>query len=124
MDRCECYKYGERFECRYSEYGKPYGIMVGYNYCSGTKERETCSCGGNKIKCDFYPQVKEKALYELKGIKTNADKIRSMTDEELAQLMDNSLNYFNCDMCEFYVPHCNGEHCQEYILKWLKSEIK
>ena len=35
-----------------------------------------------------------------------------------------SYNYFNCDMCEFYVPHCNGEHCQEYILKWLKSEIK
>lgn len=26
--------------------------------CNGTKEREVCSCGGNKEKCDFYPEMR------------------------------------------------------------------
>ena len=34
---CECYK---------TEYGK--------TVCYGTKEREACSCGGDKNKCNFY----------------------------------------------------------------------
>lgn len=34
---CECYKI---------EYGKA--------ICYGTKEREECSCGGDKNKCNFY----------------------------------------------------------------------
>ena len=32
--------------------------------CWGTKERDECSCGGDRIKCDFYPEVREKALRE------------------------------------------------------------
>lgn len=57
--------------------------------------------------------------------RTNADRIRSMTDEELAELMDDDLKYFNCNICE--LPNkadCDGSCCKEYILKWLKSEIK
>lgn len=27
-----------------------------YERCKGTKEMEPCTCGGNKSKCDFYPQ--------------------------------------------------------------------
>lgn len=29
--------------------------------CYGTKECEPCSCKGNELKCDFYPEVIEKA---------------------------------------------------------------
>lgn len=29
--------------------------------CWGTKEREECSCGGDRTRCDFYPEVREKA---------------------------------------------------------------
>lgn len=125
MDRCECYKCGERFECRYSD-GRPYGIMVGYNYCSDTKECDACSCGGDKTKCDFYPDIKRKAIYKLKGIKTNADRIRHMTDEELAGLIDNSMNVFSCPMCDMYeqADICEPEDCYGHILKWLKKEIK
>ena len=47
--------------------------------CYGTKEKEPCSCGGNPVKCDFYEEVREKYIH-----RTNADRIRSMNDEELA----------------------------------------
>lgn len=29
--------------------------------CWGTRERDACSCGGDKMKCDFYPEVRERA---------------------------------------------------------------
>ena len=29
--------------------------------CNGTRERDECDCGGDRIKCDFYPNVREKA---------------------------------------------------------------
>ena len=27
--------------------------------CYGTKNQETCTCGGDSSKCDFYPKVRE-----------------------------------------------------------------
>lgn len=30
-------------------------------YCSGTKNQENCSCDGDRTRCDFYPEVREKA---------------------------------------------------------------
>lgn len=30
--------------------------------CWGTKEMEPCSCGGDKSKCDFYPELRERSL--------------------------------------------------------------
>lgn len=33
--------------------------------CWGTRERDICSCGGDRTKCDFYPEVREKALSEI-----------------------------------------------------------
>ena len=37
-------------------------IKVGF--CNGTRERERCSCKGNRLECDFYSEVKEKAQKE------------------------------------------------------------
>lgn len=56
---------------------------------------------------------------------TNADRIRSMTDEELAKLMDEATDYFNCDECEFrHLDDCGTSLlCQRHILKWLKQEV-
>lgn len=124
MDKCECYKWGERFECRYSN-GRPYGIMVGYNYCSGTKECDACSCGGDKTKCDFYPDIKRKAIYKLKGIKTNADRIRHMTDEELAKFMTYGNEWDEiCDRCKQFDGCQDNVFCMSKALEWLKKEIK
>lgn len=30
-------------------------IVEDQSYCAGTKERESCTCGGDRRKCDFYP---------------------------------------------------------------------
>ena len=52
--------------------------------CWGTKECEACSCGGDEAKCDFYDYVRERAK-SLSQKPTNADRIRAMTNEELAE---------------------------------------
>lgn len=63
---------------------------------------------------------------------TNADVIRDMSDEQLAELMDNSLEYFNCNVCEFRMSiedsedidtGCDMYSCKPYILKWLQKEV-
>ena len=44
MERCECY----------------YSRNV-YSVCLGAKELERCYCGGDKSKCDFYPEKRKAA---------------------------------------------------------------
>ena len=63
--KCDCYR--TRIVKHYlSEYEKGYyaalhgGARVDFideeeSYCIGTKEREFCTCSGDKRKCDFYP---------------------------------------------------------------------
>ena len=38
-----------------------YTTYCGESRCLGTKEVETCSCGGDKSNCDFYPEKRKKA---------------------------------------------------------------
>ena len=45
MERCECY----------------YSRNV-YSVCLGAKELERCYCGGDKSKCDFYPEKRKAAI--------------------------------------------------------------
>ena len=55
---------------------------------------------------------------------TNADRIRSMTDEELAEFFE-KLEVV-CDMCAFKVGCCNiaPDNCKSGLLKWLQSEVE
>ena len=63
MNKCTCYCTGGRI--LYDHMGfKTY--TESYGYCNGTKEREECSCGGDRTKCEFYPEVRERALKEQK----------------------------------------------------------
>lgn len=52
---------------------------------------------------------------------TNADRIRAMSDEDLAINMmcpnENGLAEIDCDKCD----NCN---CYECLLKWLQSEVE
>jgi hypothetical protein len=56
--------------------------------------------------------------------KTNADRIRAMSDEELMQFLFNEVS--NNTICSFCVPtmrtkcKCDG-HCKNGILEWLKQ---
>ena len=53
---------------------------------------------------------------------TNAEKIRNMSDEELAKFLSNKLNCYDCDAllnpCNMALP------CQQNYLNWLQSEVK
>lgn len=51
---------------------------------------------------------------------TNADRIRAMSDEELARLHSTATA---CHRCE--VPGCDGGHlnCYDIWLDWLKQEV-
>ena len=64
---------------------------------------------------------------------TNADRIRSMSDEEFAEFWlqhcDNPIMEFNediCDLCNTYKSRgqCDDEYCKEAIVKWLQSEVE
>ena len=61
-NKCDCYETVERL-CYTPFYTQSYYKTVGI--CNGTKEREECSCSGNKTKCDFYPEVRDKANKEV-----------------------------------------------------------
>ncbi|MBO7677530.1 MAG: hypothetical protein J6S49_08455 [Erysipelotrichaceae bacterium] len=52
--------------------------------------------------------------------KTNADRIRAMSDEELASVITD-------DWCEIVCNGtylCNDGTCEQHVLKWLKEEVK
>ena len=49
--------------------------------------------------------------------KTNADRIRQMTDEELAAVL-------RCNSCLYQnMPECESSECKYGILAWLRKEV-
>lgn len=56
---------------------------------------------------------------------TNEEKVRAMTTEELANLINDSVDFFSCDECANPSRNknsfCDGS-CIPWILQWLKSE--
>lgn len=54
--------------------------------------------------------------------KTNGDRIRQMTDEELSEMLLLSTCYFRCDKCKYY-NKCIGKSCTEAALEWLKQVV-
>lgn len=60
---------------------------------------------------------------------TNADSIRSMTDEELAEVIYNGISSDPCDYCKHNNLHCDGSPCRgkahtEIIVEWLQQPAK
>ncbi len=57
---------------------------------------------------------------------TNADRIRAMSDEELAEWILNGVSTDPCDYCEYNNGYCDGFPCvgkadAETIKEWLKQ---
>ena len=75
-----------------------------------------------------YPttQVTDKVLITT-GVQTNADRIRSMTDEELAEMMvykdcpTIEMSLLNCP--EKYCPDGETHDCRQCWLDWLRQEV-
>lgn len=66
MAKCDCF---------HQEYGR--------SVCWGTREKDECSCGGDRFKCTFYPEIRKKSrrkmtentLYAInEKLSPNADK--------------------------------------------------
>lgn len=78
-----------------------------------TCENENCT--GHSL-----PTI-EKVCGGYKHTVTNADRIRAMTDEELADLFAN----YECGYCrihDFCVAQENGRNCEASWLDWLRQE--
>ena len=59
--------------------------------------------------------------------RTNADRIRNMSDEELAELITGGLNFDCANYCDSFTQGCAfncGKKDIEIALKWLKSEAE
>ena len=53
---------------------------------------------------------------------TNADWIRSMSDEELAHWIDKG--GFDCNMCSIPARECRNNTCYKACLEWLKKPME
>lgn len=62
-NKCECYDEREIYESAFSSL---YSDIRLIGICNGTKERDECSCKGNRAKCDFYSEARKKARAEIK----------------------------------------------------------
>ena len=55
---------------------------------------------------------------------TNADKIRSMTDEQLADWIGSIIDIESCKYCAYDYDSCIYKQCPEGRLAWLRKEAK
>lgn len=66
MKKCDCYHIETKRQYTYNPItGNPIGHDVDVGVCWGTRECDECSCGGDRTKCDFYPEFREKAMKEI-----------------------------------------------------------
>lgn len=91
-----------------------------YENCS-IESKECVGCKQNAV--DKYTRM------------TNADRIRSMSDEELAEFMANKGGYIACSQCDFFNRDkekcespsgwlCTKGYAEALIHKWLQSEVE
>lgn len=94
----------------------------GEDICLIGKKSRMLVCG--HYGCDLQARVVERKM----GIKkpfTNADRIRAMTDEELAQFLDSwemgDVDYSRtfCDLCKWQYDCFN-----DCLMEWLKQEVQ
>ena len=86
-----------------------------------SEEKISCNCQHNSNSRDNEPCCR------CDNRKTNADRIRNMSDEELAELITGSLNFDCADYCDSFSAGCAfncGKKDREIALKWLQSEAE
>lgn len=87
----------------------------------GIADNHTCNCQHNSNPRDSEPCCR------CDSRKTNADRIRNMSDEELAELITGSLNFDCADYCDSFTQGCAfncGKKEREIALNWLQSEAE
>ena len=108
-------------------------VIKGYRYQDGIVSMK--SDDGRIIWCGVETSDFRKSDGSLGDFISNADRIRSMSDEELAEFIinncDNPISQKNddmCDYCEKYedekTAECDSDGCKKAIAKWLQSEVE
>lgn len=86
-----------------------------------SEEKISCNCKHNNNSRDNEPCCRCDSKH------TNADRIRNMSDEEMAERIASSSN-FNCaDYCDGFTQGCTsncGKKGREIVLEWLQSEAE
>ena len=86
-----------------------------------SKEKISYNCQHNNNSRDSEPCCR------CDSRQTNADRIRNMSDEELAELITGSLNFDCADYCDGFTQGCAfncNKKDREIALKWLQSEVE
>lgn len=89
-------------------------------YCNGKKD--VCECNILCADCKFYDNTGGKKW------QTHADRIRAMSDEELAEIISKiAFDVYNCNEAQTQFvellktpPQCDGR-CGNCVLNWLKQ---
>ena len=117
--------------CAFDRATKQYGEFVDeyvrhfYNKLAELRSEitnnHTCNCQHNNNSRDSEPCCR------CDSRQTNADRIRNMSDEELAELITGSLNFDCADYCDSFTQGCAfncNKKDREIALKWLQSEAE
>lgn len=89
MDKCTCYHTENKRKYLYDIYS---GNCINWKditigVCWGTKECEECFCNGDKLKCDFYDYIRERAETEQLQYKiTEAIKLLEVNGYEVKKI--------------------------------------
>ena len=112
-------------------------IVEGYRTHDGCVNMETDT--GRKIGCGASMEGVsfKKCNDSLGDLQTNADHIRSMSDEELADFLADSEKFSPCNNCDFHFVDAMNDDCKApdgwictkgyaaaLIQKWLQSEVE
>lgn len=137
MKKCDCYHIESKRRYTYNPItGDPIGHDIDVSVCWGTKETDECSCGGDRTKCDFYPEVREKALKEqepkfgewisvedrlpeeCEDVLTYSDNVQLKKYEDYSPqyvgFIQNGGWYSSCDFYEY-----NNYMSLEYVTHWM-----
>ena len=87
-------------------------------YCETCDHQDGDICGGCET-LDGVPIKYSPGTLVYKTARTNADKFRAMSDEELAKTISGDAIYPWCTEEE----PCKYESCTDCVLAWLKQEV-
>lgn len=88
--------------------------MTDCSKCQRTDVKCCSTCKKDADKCKVWHCCGSDCREHESRIPTNADRIRAMSDEELAEFLDNNF-------CHRY---CCGEREKQATLDWLRSEVE
>ena len=83
MSLCKYYELYDRYTFTYNPItGAPIPHSTKVGVCLGTRERDECSCEGNRCNCDFYPEVRESSCKNTK-----------LTIEDIKQKLESAIKH-------------------------------